>query len=189
MFWRGMVLLVAAVLLCGCETTQRNGLDYAAMTQKVGPPKAGHGRVVMLREKDFANIADRAFEFQLDGVPVQGLKTGTYVYVDRPAGQHQLTANEAGFPGVTERAFRDPGGPDPILPGSDERAKERHPGFVGEYGIVGLGPKHRHHLRLQESRAARFLALGGFRGPDHDRGAAAGRIGAVSARFRPIWPA
>ncbi|MGY3535553.1 hypothetical protein [Bradyrhizobium sp. USDA 4452] len=103
MFWRGMVLLVAAVLLCGCETTQRNGLDYAAMTQKVGPPKAGHGRVVMLREKDFANIADRAFEFQLDGVPVQGLKTGTYVYVDRPAGQ--LTANEAGFPGVTERAF------------------------------------------------------------------------------------
>ena len=103
MFWRGMVALAAAALLCGCETTQRNGLDYAAMTQKVGPPKAGHGRIVMLREKDFGNIVDRAFEFQLDGTPVQGLRTGTYVYVDRPAGQHQFTASEAGFPGVTQR--------------------------------------------------------------------------------------
>lgn len=104
MFWRGMVALAAAALLCGCETTQRNGLDYAAMTQKVGPPKAGHGRIVMLREKDFGNIVDRAFEFQLDGTPVQGLRTGTYVYVDRPAGQHQFVAEEAAL-GVTRVDF------------------------------------------------------------------------------------
>ena len=103
MVWRGMGLLVAAVLLCGCETTQRNGLDYTEMARKVGPPKAGYGRFVMLREKDFADIADRTSDFQLDGEPVRGLKTGTYVFVDRPAGQHQLTASEAGFPGVTQR--------------------------------------------------------------------------------------
>ena len=27
--------------------------------------------------------------FSLDGAPLAGLKTGTYVYVDRPAGQHR----------------------------------------------------------------------------------------------------
>lgn len=101
MYRRGVAYLLGALLLCGCETTQRNGLDYAAMTQKVGPPKAGHARLVMLREKTFS-IVDSDFRFELDGTPVPGLKTGTYVYADRPAGQHRITASEAGFPGVTE---------------------------------------------------------------------------------------
>ena len=34
---------------------------------------------------------------------MNGLKTGTYVYADRPSGPHQLTATEAAFPGVTRR--------------------------------------------------------------------------------------
>jgi hypothetical protein len=33
------------------------------------------------------------------------LKTGTYVYADRPAGRHQLSSAEAFFPGVTQRDF------------------------------------------------------------------------------------
>ena len=57
------------------------------MTQKVGPPKAGHARVVMLREKSFG-IVDSVSRFELDGAPIQGLKAGTYAYADRPAGQH-----------------------------------------------------------------------------------------------------
>lgn len=102
MFWRGMALLMGAVLLCGCET-ERSGLDYAVMVQKVGPPKAGQSRIVVLREKGYGGIVDADWEVQLDGGPMNGLKTGTYVYVDRPAGHHQLTATEAAFPGVTRR--------------------------------------------------------------------------------------
>lgn len=102
MFWRGAVLLSAAVLLCGCETA-RNGLDYSAITQKVGAPKPGQARVVVLREKGMGDIADSAWEVQLDGAPMNGLRTGTYIYSDRPVGPHQLTATEPGFPGVTRQ--------------------------------------------------------------------------------------
>jgi hypothetical protein len=99
-FWRGVALLISVLLLCGCET-QRDGLDYAAAARKVGPPKAGHARVVVLREKGFGGIVDGAWEVQLDGTPIQGLKTGTFAFVDRPSGKRELTATEAAFPGVT----------------------------------------------------------------------------------------
>jgi hypothetical protein len=102
MFWRGVALLVVAVLLSGCET-ERNGLDYAAMTQKIGPPRAGQSRIVVLREKGYAGITDPGWDVRLDGGPMAELKTGTYVYVDRVSGQHQLSATAALFPGVSER--------------------------------------------------------------------------------------
>ena len=102
MFWRGVVLAVAAMFLCGCET-ERNGLDYSAMTQKLDPPRAGQARIAVLREKGFGGSVDTGWNVQLDEAPMSDLKTGTYVYVDRPAGRHQLTATEAAFPGVTRR--------------------------------------------------------------------------------------
>jgi hypothetical protein len=104
MFWRSVTLLIAAVLLCGCETA-RNGLDYSGMMQKIGPPKAGQARVVVLREKGFGDIVDSGWNVQLDGGPMSGLKTGTYIYADRPTGRHQLTATEAAFPGVTRHGM------------------------------------------------------------------------------------
>jgi hypothetical protein len=55
-FWRGWALLISILLLGGCET-QRDGLDYSAMARKVGPPKAGHARIVVLREKALAALA------------------------------------------------------------------------------------------------------------------------------------
>jgi hypothetical protein len=102
MFWRGVVLLIAAVLLCGCET-ERNGLDYSAMTQKVGPPRPGQTRIVVLREKAYAGLADQGWDVKLDGGPMSDLKTGTYVYADRPAGQHQLSATASLFPGLSQQ--------------------------------------------------------------------------------------
>ena len=104
MLLRGLALLVAAVVLSGCETA-RSGLDYAETLRKVGPPRAGQTRVVVLREKGYGGLADTGFDFTLDGAPLKGLKTGTYVYVDRPAGAHQFVAEEAGFPGVTRVDF------------------------------------------------------------------------------------
>lgn len=104
MFWRGAVLWIATVLLVGC-VTERTGADYAAMTQKVGSPRAGQARIVLLREKAFSGIADAGWDVKLDGGPMSYLKTGTYVYADRPAGPHQLSATESLFPGVTQYDF------------------------------------------------------------------------------------
>jgi hypothetical protein len=101
MFYRGVMFLIVAVLLGGCET-ERNGLDYSAMSRKLGPPRAGQSRIVVLREKGFGGIVDGGWQVQLDGGQMSGLKTGTYVFADRPGGQHQLTATEAAFPGVTK---------------------------------------------------------------------------------------
>jgi Protein of unknown function (DUF2846) len=102
MFWRGVFVLLVAALLSGCET-ERNGLDYSGMMQKIGPPRAGHSRIVVLREKGYAGITDPGWDVRLDGGPMADLKTGTYVYVDRPAGQHQISATAAMFPGVSQR--------------------------------------------------------------------------------------
>jgi hypothetical protein len=100
MSWRGAAVLFAALVLSGCETA-RSGLDYSGMMQRIGPPKPGQSRIVILREKGFGGIVDGGWQVQVDGQQMSGLKTGTYVYADRGTGQHQLGATEAGFPGVT----------------------------------------------------------------------------------------
>jgi hypothetical protein len=87
MFLRGVALSVAAVLLSGC-VTERSGADYASMLQKVGPPAAGQARIVVLREQGYGGIVDQGWDVRLDGGPMADLKTGTYVYADRPAGRH-----------------------------------------------------------------------------------------------------
>lgn len=102
MFWRRVALpIAAAILLSGCAATERTGTDYAGMVQKVGPPRAGQSRIVVLREKAYGGIGDPGWDIKLDGTPMSGLQTGTYVYADRPAGHHQLSATETLFPGET----------------------------------------------------------------------------------------
>jgi Protein of unknown function (DUF2846) len=102
MYWRGVVLSLAAVTLVGCAATERTGTDFAGMIQKLGPPRAGQARVVVLREKAYGGITDAGWDIKLDGGPMSDLKTGTYVYADRPAGQHQLSATASLFPGVSQ---------------------------------------------------------------------------------------
>jgi hypothetical protein len=102
MRWRVAALSIVAVMMAGCAT-ERNGVDFSAMTQKVGPPKAGQARIVVFREKAYGGIFDQGWDVKLDGEPMTDLKTGTYVYADRPAGRHQLTSTMALFPGVTQR--------------------------------------------------------------------------------------
>ena len=101
MLWRGVALSIAALLLSGC-VTERSGADYAAMVQKVGPPPAGQARIVVLREKGYAGVIDQGWDVRLDGGPMTDLKTGTYVYADRPAGRRQLSATASMFPGVSQ---------------------------------------------------------------------------------------
>lgn len=137
MFRRGLLALLVAVLLGGCET-ERNGLDYSAMTQKIGPPSAGRSRIVVLREKGYAGIADSGWDVKLDGGPMADLKTGTYVYLDRPAGKHQISATAAMFPGVSEREFSTQSGRTYFfLARPSDRAKVLNGMAVGG-GIAGL---------------------------------------------------
>jgi hypothetical protein len=88
-----------AGLLSGC-VSDGGSADFATTSQKLGPPRAGQGRVVLLRE---SSIRLGSFDVKLDGTPIHGLKSGTYVYADVAAGTHQLTADEIMFPGTTQQ--------------------------------------------------------------------------------------
>lgn len=101
MLWRVAVLSIVAVLMSGCVTT-RTGADFASLSQKAGPTK-GQARIVVFREQAYGGLFDQGWDVKLDGQPMGDLKTGTYVYADRPAGRHQLSSEMAGFPGVTQR--------------------------------------------------------------------------------------
>ncbi len=103
MYWRGVVLSLAAALLLGCASG-RIGADYATMIQKVGSPRAGQARMVLLQEKASGlGYGSCACDMKLDGDPIGRLKPGTYLYADRPAGHHQLLAAETMFPGDSKR--------------------------------------------------------------------------------------
>lgn len=98
------MLAVAAAALSGCVTA-REGVDYASMVQSAGAPKAGQGRIVVLREAGYGGLGDYGYAVTLDGAPMGELKTGTFLYLDRPAGRHQLSVEVTAFPGVTRHDF------------------------------------------------------------------------------------
>lgn len=105
MFRCGVALLAAAMLLSGCMT-QGAGSEYAAVVQKIGPPKPGQSRVVVLQEKrQGLSVSVCACDMKLDGQPMGKVIYGSYAYADRPAGRHQLVASETLFPGETTREF------------------------------------------------------------------------------------
>jgi hypothetical protein len=100
MLRRLITLSALLVLIAGCAT--RNGSDFTSLSQSIGPPKAGQARVVILREKAFAGLIDQGWEGKVDGEQMRDLKTGTYVYADRPAGRHRLSSTVWGWPGETQ---------------------------------------------------------------------------------------
>lgn len=101
MLWRVLVLSIVAVTIAGCATTQ-TGVDFASLSQKIGAPKQGQARIVVFREQAYGLI-DPGVDVKLDGQKMGDLKAGTYAYVDRPAGRHQLSCESAAFPGVTRQ--------------------------------------------------------------------------------------
>lgn len=108
------------------------------MMQKVGPPRAGQARIVVLREKAYAGIADSGWDVRLDGGPMSDLKTGTYVYADRAAGQHQLSATASLFPGVSQQDISTQSGRTYFfLARPSERAKVLG-GMSAAGGVAGL---------------------------------------------------
>ena len=98
---RIVLLSVLTVLISGCGST-RQGADFVSTSQRIGPPKAGQGRVVVFRESQGSPI-DVGWELKLDDAPMGAVKAATFVYADRPAGRHQLSSAAALFPGVSQR--------------------------------------------------------------------------------------
>ena len=135
MFRRGLVPFAAAMLLSGCVSDQA-GTDYASVAQKIGPPKAGQSRIVVLQEKRKGlSMALCACDMKLDGEAIGKVLVGTYAYADRPAGRHQLVATELLYPGETTRDFV-------TAPGRTYyfliRSSERHDAVTGGTVVFGL---------------------------------------------------
>src|SRR5258708_34000268 len=74
----------------------RTGATFDALAQNIKAPKDGNASIVVLRDKAFPGIFDIGWQVRLDGAPVGDLKTGTFVYRDRPAGAHKLTFERPG---------------------------------------------------------------------------------------------
>jgi hypothetical protein len=77
--------LMLAAMFAGCALT-RTGATLDALP----PPKPGLARVFVLRNKGFGDLFDTGWQAYLDETPMGNLKTGTFVYLDRPAGSHRL---------------------------------------------------------------------------------------------------
>jgi Protein of unknown function (DUF2846) len=133
--FRRAVALLAAVFLSGCMT-DRAGTEYAAIAQKVGPPKPGHSRIIVLQEKRKGlSMALCACDMKLDGEPLGKVLVGTYAYADRPAGQHQLAATEILFPGETRHDFTTVAGRTYYFL---IRSSERHDAVTGGAMFAGI---------------------------------------------------
>ena len=89
--WRGSLVLAAVAVMAGCAGPTRTGATLDAVNKTAGAPKAGHARIVVMRPKAFGGIFDTGWEVRLDDSPMGDLKTGTFVYRDRPAGRHELS--------------------------------------------------------------------------------------------------
>jgi hypothetical protein len=79
-----LVLAIVAVF-AGCAPI-RTGATLDALAA----PKPGLARVFVLRDRAFGGLFDTGWQAYLDETPMGNLKTGTFVYLDRPAGQHRL---------------------------------------------------------------------------------------------------
>lgn len=82
------VLLLAVGLSAGCAPT-RTGATLDDLNKKVGGPAGGQARIVVIRPKEMTLI-DGGWQVYLDGAVMGDLKTGTFVYRDRPAGSRKL---------------------------------------------------------------------------------------------------
>jgi hypothetical protein len=126
--------LIATTLLFGCA---RDGLDFASVSQTSGGPKNGQGRIVVLLEKGYGGVLDFGYPVSLDGEPMGELKTGTFLYRDRPAGRHELSVNQWDFPGVTKQEITvAPGRTYFFMTRQSERGKAIAVGGFG--GLAGI---------------------------------------------------
>ncbi|UFZ06012.1 DUF2846 domain-containing protein [Bradyrhizobium ontarionense] len=134
---RAFLGLGSAFLVSGC-LTGKEGTEYAVVSQKIGSPRPGHSRIVIMSLKD--SWLDRtSCDAKVDGVALSRLLPGTYVYLDRPAGPHHLVATQTLFPGDSILDFNTEPGRTyffSIRPSDRSRAMQ---GGGMAFGLVGMG--------------------------------------------------
>jgi len=132
---RRWLALVIALILSGC-VSDGVGTDFASVAHKVGPPRAGQSRIVVLQAKrQGLSMAFCACEMTLDGTSIGKVIVGTYVYADRPAGRHHLVAAETLFPGESKLDFTTAAGRTYYFL---VRSSERHDTMTGGVVVAGL---------------------------------------------------
>jgi len=89
------IVLFAFLFMAGCAPT-RTGATLDELSGKVGAPSGKQARIVVLRATDAADLFDIGWQVYLDEVSMGDLKSGTFVYRDRPAGPHKLAFARAG---------------------------------------------------------------------------------------------
>jgi len=75
----------------------------AALAHGTGALKPGQARIVVYREKSYGGLVDNGWKVNLDGEPMGSVKTGTFIYKDRPAGPHKLVLEWDPFPRPSHR--------------------------------------------------------------------------------------
>ncbi len=83
-----LFVISALFLNAGCAPT-RTGATLDDLNKKVGGPGVGQARIVVIRDKDMT-LFDSGWQVYLDDAVMGGLKTGTFIYRDRPGGPHKL---------------------------------------------------------------------------------------------------
>ena len=133
-YLRVFVLLIAGILLSACQTTV-TGTEYAVISQRVGPPKAGHARIVIMAEKDPGYAEGGVADIKVDGVEAGDVVPGKYLYIDRPAGRSEILATQTLFPGETRRTVATVAGRTYFFVA---RASDRSKAMVGMTVVGGL---------------------------------------------------
>ena len=135
MFRWGVVWAVLALVLSGCAS-QRTGTDYLAISQKMGPPRPGQSRIVVMSVK---TLVGAGCDLSVDGNEVGKVKPGTYIYADRPAGRHLLLATQTLFPGDTKRDITTESGRTYFFQIKNSDRTNAMVGFTMLGGLVGMG--------------------------------------------------
>ena len=77
--------LALVLVFVGCSP-----IRTGATLDAIPPIKPGLARIFILRERAFGGIFDAGWQAYLDETPMGDLKTGTFVFLDRPPGSHRL---------------------------------------------------------------------------------------------------
>jgi hypothetical protein len=133
MIRRGAWVSAALLLLSGCVTG--SGTDYAGLAKKLGPPTAGQSRIVVLQEKRSNLVSYCICDMKVDGADIGKVKIATFIYADRPAGVHVLTADELLYAGQSKREIRTEAGRTYFFL---IRSSKRHDAVNGSAFVGGL---------------------------------------------------
>jgi len=105
---RGITLALAAVGVLACST----GPTYSQFLMQTRPPPPGQGRVFVYLT-DASEAPSFWPEITIDGQLMGEMRTGSFFYVDRPPGIHQVGVGSM----ASNAAFGNQGATPPVLVG------------------------------------------------------------------------